>query len=338
MFQRCRFVMFRLARTGVGVLFLLWVTIASPMPVEAWADELSSSSAALTLMADPPPEQADSRLPAIVFIPGLASDPAVFDAAAERLRRAGLVIWRARIAGFAGAPAVAQEARADLRATAARDLLAALAERNIARAVLVGHSFGGQIAMVAAAEGDERIAGLVIVDTVPFLAGLFDPHASPESARQQAAAFATRLAAMPEADAKAMLVRQQTMLTKSADFRTRLADWTRRSDLATLLAASRQALGDDLRPLVARIGRPALILFAHDPAMGLPVDMLRSVYESQYSSLPAHRIMVIADSFHFIPVDRPAAFAQAVREFVGKLAAGTAEVPRAAAMDAIVQQ
>ncbi len=338
MFPRCHVWSSWLTRMKIGVLLALWAMVALPIDAEVRAEGLSSSSAALTLIADPALKKADPSLPAVVFIPGLASDPAVFDAAAQRLREAGLVIWRARIAGFAGAPAVAGAARADLRTTAARTLLAALAEREIPRAVLVGHSFGGQIAMVAAAKGDERIAGIVIVDTVPFLAGLFNPQASPDSARQQAAAFAAQLAAMPEADAKAMLVRQQTMLTRTADFRTQLADWTQRSDLATIIAASRQALGDDLRPLIPRIGVPALILFAHDSAMGLPVDMLRRVYESQYRALPRHRITVIEDSFHFIPVDQPAAFAQAVREFVGELAAGTAKIGAAPAVNAVAQQ
>ncbi len=339
MFERCRSVMSRPARTGVGVLLvLLWVAVVSPMSAAVRAKDLPSSSVALTLMADPPPEKTDPRLPAVVFIPGLASDPVVFDAAAARLHSAGLVIWRAHIAGFAAAPAVAEEVRVDPRTTAARDLLAALAEQNIARAVLVGHSFGGQIAMVAAAEDDARIAGLVIVDTVPFLAGLFNPQASPESAREQATAFATQLAAMPEADTRAMLVRQQTMLSKTADFRSRLADWTRRSDLATIIAASRQALGDDLRPLMPRIGKPVLILFAHDPAMGLPVEVLRGVYESQYASLPAHRITVIENSFHFIPVDQPAAFAQAVLAFIGNRAVETAETTRTPSTNAIRRQ
>ncbi len=190
MFRHSHSVRLRPAHRAWAPLLPLWAMAALSMLSPVRADVHSSPSVALTLAADPAPERADSRLPVVVLIPGLASDPAVFDAAAERLRTANIVIRRARIAGFAGAPAATEGARADLRRTAARDLLAALAEENIVRAVLVGHSFGGQIAMVAAAEGDRRIAGLVIVDAVPFLVGLFDPHARPDSARQQAAAFA----------------------------------------------------------------------------------------------------------------------------------------------------
>ncbi len=135
-----------------------------------------------------------------------------------------------------------------------------------------------------------------------------------------------------------MLVRQQTMLTGTAGFRPLLADWTRRSDLSTLIAASRQALGDDLRPLLARSDSPALIPFAHDPAMDMPVEMLQDVYETQYASLPAHRTMVIENSFHFIPVDRPAAFAEAVVDFVRGLTAETAETAGTPATDAVAQR
>ncbi len=47
------------------------------------------------------------------------------------------------------------------------DLEAALTELGVERLVLVGHSFGGRVAMFFAGRHPERIAGLIIVDSGP---------------------------------------------------------------------------------------------------------------------------------------------------------------------------
>lgn len=131
----------------------------------------------------------------VLMVPGLNSAAAVWDETCAALQP-GVQCHIAQLPGFAGAPAGAGPAFLD----AMRDqLLAYLSSQPGPRFTLMGHSLGGALALMMAAENGARIERLVIVDTLPFLAGIRDPNATVESITPMATAMRDgMLASTPE--------------------------------------------------------------------------------------------------------------------------------------------
>jgi 3-oxoadipate enol-lactonase len=99
--------------------------------------------------------------PVVVFVHGLAASKEVWAAVAQSISdRFGVLRYDLRGHGESdGADEPCH--RSDL----ARDLVALLDHLEVARAVLVGHSAGGVIAMQAAVDVPARVSGLVLVGT-----------------------------------------------------------------------------------------------------------------------------------------------------------------------------
>jgi pimeloyl-ACP methyl ester carboxylesterase len=102
----------------------------------------------------------------LLFLHGFANDSHVWDEIAPVLAPHYRVL--ALDHRGHGDSAWDPEGRYDQR-TMAADVLRVLDQLGIERLVLVGHSMGGRVSMLVAAEAPEKIAGLVIVDSAPEL-------------------------------------------------------------------------------------------------------------------------------------------------------------------------
>lgn len=99
--------------------------------------------------------------PVIVFVHGLAASKEAWAANEQRLSgRFGVLRYDLRGHGESD-PVDEPCSRSDL----ARDLVALLDRLELARAVLVGHSAGGVVAMQTAVDFPSRVSGLVLVGT-----------------------------------------------------------------------------------------------------------------------------------------------------------------------------
>lgn len=101
--------------------------------------------------------------PAVLLTHGAGMDNTMFDAQRTALTEAGyrVVTWDLR--GHGGSTLVA--GRAFTAADALDDLAALLAECRIERAVLVGHSLGGNLSQAFVRTHPERAAGLIVMDS-----------------------------------------------------------------------------------------------------------------------------------------------------------------------------
>jgi pimeloyl-ACP methyl ester carboxylesterase len=97
----------------------------------------------------------------VVLLHGLASNARIWDGVAQRLAGAGMrvIALDQRGHGESEQPAGGYDF-----ATVCRDLAAALDALGLQRPVLVGHSWGANVALQYAAERAEAVAGLVLVD------------------------------------------------------------------------------------------------------------------------------------------------------------------------------
>jgi pimeloyl-ACP methyl ester carboxylesterase len=250
----------------------------------------------------------------VVMIPGLNSAASTWTETCAALQPA-VQCHIVQLPGFAGAPAVKTDAFLD----GMRDrLLAYLDDRRLERPVVMGHSLGGALALKMAAEKPGRIERLVIVDSLPFFAGL--RGMTPEAAKGAAAAMRQQMmTATPEQwEAGA---RQGAMgMSRTPANNERVAGWSLQSDRTTSAQAMSELWGEDLRPLLPKITAPTLVLgawAAYEP-MGSTMESTRKIFEGQYAGLNGVKVSMSQRGFHFLMWDDPEWLVGEVKGFLAQ--------------------
>jgi proline iminopeptidase len=191
---------------------------------------------------------------------------------------------------------------------------------------LLGHSHGGFVVQYYALHHPERLAGVILYDSLPVTG----PEHIAETARQLEA-FAERHADHP--GLPGVLAAFQAIPTVNSDsehtavarglFPAYFADyWGREAEFAPLRAAVTSThisgLDEDLSPIVvddrADLGGltvPALVLAGrHDFICGVRWA------EELHALIPDSELLILEDSGHFGHIEEPEAFARAVTGFV----------------------
>jgi 3-oxoadipate enol-lactonase len=183
-------------------------------------------------------------------------------------------------------------------------LLATLDAKGIGKATLVGHSMGGMVAQDFVATHPGRVAKLVLYGTTPAFGGR-DPSFAEAFLKARLGPLDT--ATMREA-APAML---EGMFPADAD-----AEAMPKA-LAALRAVPEAVYRDTLRCLttfdrraeMARIAVPT-VLIAGEVDQAAPLKTMQRMAET----IPGARIIVIPGAGHLIHLEKPAAFAAALRD------------------------
>lgn len=251
----------------------------------------------------------------VLMIPGLASGAEVWTEACAALQP-GVQCHLVQLPGFAGSAPVPNEPYLE----AQRDALRAyLKDKGLSGVDIVGHSLGGNLALMLAAAEPQQVRRLVIVDSLPFLAALRNPAATPEQAKQMGAGMRAQMKSqgdkpMPEAQHKAMA----QGMTRSAEGQQTLVRWGLASDPATVAQAMSEIWGGDFRPLLPKVEQPTLLLgswAAYQP-MGATLESTRALFERQYQGLKHLRIAMSEKGFHFLMWDDRDWLAGQLREFL----------------------
>lgn len=292
--------------------------------------------AALVLLASPAAAQtdpnrlfADSKLvvrdrfsdevvgkgPDVVFIPGLASSRATWKATAERLRGAHR-LHLIQVAGFAGEPARAN-ATGEVLAPTAEAIDAYLVEQKLSPAVVVGHSLGGTLSLYLAQKHPEHLKKVLVVDALPFYAVVM---MGPQATVERATPIATRIRdAAWNGDAaaygKSMEPQIARMVTRPAD-RAMVVNWSVLSDHGVIMRALYDDLTLDLRPGLAAMKTPIVLLYPDNTPAGAPEGVMDKMYPPIFAPAATIRTQRIDKSLHFIMLDQPQAFAAALDGFL----------------------
>jgi len=232
--------------------------------------------------------------PNFVCLHGLVDRLEIWDRLAPSLAQRGSVLrLDQRGHGESGAPAGPYQ-REDLAA----DVIGALDDRRVERAILVGHSMGGIVSMTTALLYPDRIAGLVLLGTAS--------HCNERTAR-----WYERIAAAGEADgldglARAIYGRQ----TKKAI----LGDAQGIAHVTRTLKSLQQ---DPLTPKLSELTCPVLLLVgANDPMGPRASELIAGALRQAPATLE-----VIPEAGHWIHVE---AAETVLRAIDGWLAATTA--------------
>jgi pimeloyl-ACP methyl ester carboxylesterase len=252
--------------------------------------------------------------PDVILIPGLASSAAVWDATAAQLR-AHHRVHVVQVSGFAGAPA-GGNAEGSVVAPLAEAIAAYIGEHRLRAPAVIGHSLGGETALMLAARHPALVGRIMVVDALPFYSLLFNPAATVETVRPQADQMRDALLAMSPEQAQAGAAAAIARLVRSETARAAPVAWSNASDRGVVVRAMYELMTTDLRPELGHITAPVTMLYAYDPLYGIPAAAIDGLFRSAYSGVPHLRAERIDNSFHFIMLDQPAAFAAAVDRFL----------------------
>lgn len=250
----------------------------------------------------------------VILIPGLASSREVWADLATRLRqdhRLHLV----QLAGFAGSPAVT-DSEGKLLAPVAEAIADYIRTQHIEAPVIIGHSLGGEVALMLGARHPDQVGRLMIVDALPFYTLLIDPLATSETATVQAAAMRSSLLAASPEQSEAMQKASIARLAKTEAVRPGLVSAGISSDRKTMADAVYELMITDLRPELGRISAPVEVVYAYDAFYGVPASSVDATFRRAYASTPDIHFTRIDDSFHFVMLDQPERFASAVAAFL----------------------
>lgn len=205
----------------------------------------------------------------------------------------------------------------------ARTVAGLLEVLKIDRAIWVGHSMGGQIALTAALEQPDRVAGLVLLSTAGFegftegegdwMKGAVTPKFVKESTiRQIAASLHSNFHRTPDEASFFITDRIQVRGAKGFDDYT-YAVW--RNVAAMLDGPTHQRLGD--------VKAPTLIVFGENdkliPNPYLHGGFTRDVAEHGHRAIAGSRLVLLPETGHMVMFERPEAVNEAILGFVGDL-------------------
>jgi len=215
------------------------------------------------------------------------------------------------LAGFAGVAPITQPLLATVRA----ELPEYIRAQHLDHPVIVGHSLGGTMALAIAADHPDLMGPLVIVDSLPFLAGAQMQAKTLEDARPGIAAMRAYLGSQtPEQFQAYVKAGTSTMfMVKSPADHDVIKQWGLGSDQRTVVEAMADLMGMDLRADVAKIAAPTLVLGTwiglHDQLKAYNIDLSRSAviqtFEEQFAKLGKLHFAISDPARHFIMFDDP---------------------------------
>ena len=242
--------------------------------------------------------------PVAVLIPGMSTPGAVWDDLVAELSddRRLLVV---EVRGMEGARAPANEAPGMIAGIVA-DLSADLAARRLPPARIVGHSFGGLLAMRFGLDHPGQAESLLVIDALPFFGTVLDEHATPASVEPQAARMRDMMLAQADAirAAGARGTDDPTGgagMSLVAEHQLRIANWSLKADPAVVAQALYEDMQADLRSEIADLSPPLTVLYQAEMAP----ELARTRYETDYRASIGARLLPIVRTSHFIMLDRP---------------------------------
>jgi len=235
------------------------------------------------------------------------------------------------LAGFAGV----QPIPAPLLSTVRDDLAVYIMQKHLEKPVIVGHSLGGTLALELAARSPELIGPLVIVDSLPFMAGPTFRVKNLDEAKPGIAAMHAYLSALtPEQHTEnaRSAAGFKYMVTNSSDLEL-LKQWVLATDPKTAAEAMYELFSRDLRAELLHISSPTLVLGTwiglHEQIKHYNQNVRREdfldTFQQQYANLP-HLHFVMSDTArHFIMFDDPRWFFQQLDAFLANPMAAAAD-------------
>jgi N-formylmaleamate deformylase len=253
----------------------------------------------------------------VILIPGLSSSGDVWDGTVAHLK-ANHQCHVLTLAGFAGQPAWPAVDQGKFLISVEDELATYIHQQNLRQPVIIGHSLGGEVALEFAIRYPALAGRLIIVDSMPFLAGEFfqvDTVAQGHSGALKMRASIKNETHEQYLDFVKSGAATRGMVTSDADFTT-LTKWGLTSDQPTVAEALYELLEIDLRPRLGEIHQPTLVFAS---CAGWPDtfrDQAQQIFDGEYQGLKQKEIVMAGKERHFIMLDNPTWFYSQIDRFL----------------------
>lgn len=258
----------------------------------------------------------EGKGPDVILIPGLASPRAVWDGARAALAgryRLHLV----ELKGFAGGDP-GPNLKGPILPELVEQLNAYIAANKLRAPAVIGHSLGGLAALMLAKAHPQAVRRVMVVDALPWIGTILaPPGATPAQVEPFVARQRDALAArygQPQSSEGAAANAARFALKPQA--RALVAAWSLAADPRVVGQAFYEDALTDLRGDLAGITTPITLLYPYSEAV--PRAQADALYQGEYAKAPKLRLVPVGDSYHFIMLDQPAAFAAALQEFLAQ--------------------
>jgi pimeloyl-ACP methyl ester carboxylesterase len=251
--------------------------------------------------------------PDVILIPGLASSGKVWDATVKQLA-ATHCVHVIQIAGFAGLPPGANGDKGEM----ITPIVAELSEyaAKLKKPAVAGHSLGGLMALKLSVDKPDLVARVLVVDALPFLSLLFQPAATGESMKVEAAAMREYMLSQGDESYVSTAYASAERMVKSKENQKAVGEWSATSDRQVVVKAMCEGMTTDLRPGLPKIKVPVTVVYAWEEGMRMPEKALDGLYASAYGKLPGVKLRRMNGGYHFLMLDQPDEFAKAIEEFL----------------------
>jgi len=238
--------------------------------------------------------------PDVILIPGLSAGRNVWNGTVRAVP--GYRYHLVQVAGFAGTP-VRGNARGPLVAPLAAELVRYIRESRLRRPAIIGHSMGGTLAMLLAADHPRLVGRVMVVDMLPAPAALFGQNPN------DAGAIARGIAGLTATESGRRLF--SSFVNVFAPPTSSL----RNSDPALVGRTMNELAAMDLTARLPEIRAPLTIVYASpSERLGAGVDRR---YSRAYAGARNPRFVRIDGSGHMIMFDQPARLEEAIADFLG---------------------
>ena len=263
-------------------------------------------------------KRGDQGVP-LVFIPGLSSGAWAWDVMADRYARSH-VVYVLSLPGFDGMPPAGPEPLASAEAA----IVALVDHQHLDRPVLIGHSFGGTIAIHLAETHPDLFRGVVSVDGLPVF-----PRS--ETLRpDQRADYAAKVRASIPVDPAAYAASQESYMNTAGGvldpiLGKQLAARSGRSDPRSVADYLVDDLTADFRADLGRITVPVLVFSPYNAVdftyqgQTLAEADKTAYYESLMKGTRKLTVVSISPARHFAMFDQPDRLAGQIDAFLASL-------------------
>lgn len=267
-------------------------------------------------------EGADKNGPDVILIPGLATPGEVWSKTAAQLKdryRVHII----QIRGFGDLapvdnPLPQGKTHFDDYIHEVADYIDdyVMGEMKGSKPAVIGHSFGGLTAMTIAARAPQLVEKVMLVDSLPYGALIFDLEAIVDTFRPQAEQMRDTLAAQSQMTSVPWIMES---MSATETGRKQVEAWAAMSDPKIVGAFLYDLMTTDMRPVLLEINVPMTMLYPVGEAVIAGQEIKTDYgkdYVSVYTGAKAMTFEKIAGSKHFIMLDQPDAFAAAVERFL----------------------
>lgn len=250
---------------------------------------------------------------AVIFIPPFGCPADIWATVTDQLSN-DFTCYTIEIPGFAGNE-VKTDLDLDMFLTAIQRLIQ---KENLDNIKIVGHSFGGYLALNFAMKYQNKINKLIIVDYYPCPFATMNPGITEEKIKEQANQVKQMFESISD---EQYLTAQKTNLqfavTDSSDLE-KLFQYYSDSDKGTLIKAQYSMLSSDLRDVISQIDTETFVIgtWIGMQEMGFTKEKVQENMKSQYAKMKNITFAFSDNAKHFIMLDNPEWLTQKIEDFL----------------------